>query len=308
MPTNEELDGLRRRLDDVDSQIIASVARRMALCRAVGELKEANGIAIMQHGRVAAVRAHYFEEGGASGLRGEFAMELADLLVREACHLESVPSPRPPCHEGDRTQGRATRVTFLTLGPAGSCHEAAVQRYLEFQCLKDAELVLVDDLLEGIEVVRREDNVFLVQCSAHPNVHLVTEKYHHQVFVVDTFLHPTRELALLVRVDVEHPVSLGIVPACLGYLDAAQWPEIHYETSKPVVGRKLLEGCYDAGLTYATLAYERPEELRIADYIGPVDTTWLVYGRRRRFAGKVIGTRCPEIFGADSDERSPSNA
>ena len=54
-----------------------------------------------------------------------------------------------------------------------------------------------------------------MQCSAHLQVHLVTERFHEEVFVIDTFLYPTKELALLVRNDRD-PQSLGIVNATRG--------------------------------------------------------------------------------------------
>ena len=97
--------------------------------------------------------------------------------------------------------------TFITLGPKGTCHENALLHYLEFQGIEDFELVLVEDLLGAIERVRDEPNTFLVQCSAHVQVHLVTERYYQEVFVIDTFLYPTKELSLLVRTDVQRPAE-----------------------------------------------------------------------------------------------------
>src|SRR6478609_6449522 len=98
--------------------------------------------------------------------------------------------------------GMPSLPTFITLGPAGTCHENALLRYLEFQGLEDARIELVGDLLDGLERVREEPNAFLIQCSAHPDVHVVTERYRHEVFVLDTFLYPAKEMALLVRADV----------------------------------------------------------------------------------------------------------
>ncbi len=190
-----------------------------------------------------------------------------------------------------------TRPTFITLGPSGTCHENALLHYLEFQGIADFDLVLVDDLLSAIGRVRGEEhNTFLVQCSAHVQVHLVTERFHEQVFVVDTFIYPTKALSLLVRTDVPHPRSLGIVSATRGYLDLARFDEVIDEPSKPVVARHLLEGRYDAGLTHVHHAEEHPERLRMEEYYGPVDTTWVVYGPRKRFRGAVIGQRVPWLF------------
>jgi hypothetical protein len=188
------------------------------------------------------------------------------------------------------------RPTFITLGPSGTCHENALLHYLELQGLADFEVVLVDDLLAAIGRVRERPSTFLVQCSAHVQVHLVTERYHTEVFVVDTFIYPTKELGLLVRTDVTEPKSLGIVSATRGYLDLAPWETIIDEPSKPVVAANLLAGRYDAGLTHVHHASEHPERLRLVEYYGAVDTTWVVYGPYKRFNGEVIGQRVPELF------------
>lgn len=186
--------------------------------------------------------------------------------------------------------------TFITLGPSGTCHEAALRRYLEFQGLQDVRIVLVEDLLGAIDRVREEPDTFLIQCSAHLHVHLVTERYFREVFVVDTFIYPTKELALLIRTDVDHPSSLGIVSATRGYTDLGRWSQIIDEPSKPVVARHLLAGDYDAGLTHLHYAREHPDVLRAEEVYGAVDTTWVVYGQRKRFRGAVIGTRIPWMF------------
>jgi len=194
-----------------------------------------------------------------------------------------------------------TRPTFITLGPTGTCHENALLHYLEFQGIHDFEVMLTEDLLGEIGRVREEPNTFLVQCSAHVQVHLVTERYHTEVFVVDTFIYPTKELGLLVRNDVAEPRSLGIVSATRGYMDLTGWETIVDEPSKPVVAAHLLAGAYDAGLTHVHHAGEHPDVLRLVEYYGAVDTTWVVYGRRKRFQGAVIGGRAPWLFTAEGE-------
>jgi hypothetical protein len=202
----------------------------------------------------------------------------------------------------------ASRPTFITLGPSGTCHENALMRYLEFQGVEEARIVLVEDLLGAIGRVREEPNTFLVQCSAHVQVHLVTERFHTEVFVIDSFVYPTKELALLIRRDVAAPKSLGIVSATRGYLDLSRWETIIDEPSKPVVARHLLAGHYDAGLTHLHHAAEHPDLLRVEEVYGAVDTTWVVYGARKRFRGAVIGQRAPWLFaggGHDPELDSP---
>ncbi|HEV3095301.1 MAG TPA: hypothetical protein VGY30_12435 [Solirubrobacteraceae bacterium] len=199
--------------------------------------------------------------------------------------------------------------TFITLGPTGTCHENALRHYLVYQGLPNANIVLVDDLLEeGLELLRGKSETFLVQCSAHVQVHLVTERYHEEVFVIDTFIYPTKELSLLVRRDVEHPKSLGIVSATRGYLDLNRFDTVIDEPSKPVVARKLLAGEYDAGLTHSHHAAENPDKLRLVELYGAVDTTWVVYGTKKRFKGEVIAQRVPWLFGSALEPAGDSQA
>jgi hypothetical protein len=186
--------------------------------------------------------------------------------------------------------------TFLTLGPTGTCHENALLRYLEFQGLEEVRVELVGDFIAGLERVHEEVNAFLVQCSSHPDVHLVTERYRQEVFVVDTFLYPAKEMALLVRRDAESPKTLGVVPAALGYPDLSRWETVVEEPANPIVARELLAGKYDAGVTLAEYADQHPDALRVLERYGEVDTTWVVYGRRRRYAGELIGHRIPWLF------------
>lgn len=190
----------------------------------------------------------------------------------------------------------ATAPIFLTLGPSGTCHENALLRYLEFQGLADVRVELVASFDEGVERVHDEKSAFLIQCSAHPDVHVITERYRQEVFVIDTFLYPAKEMALLERTDVEHPKTLGIVPAALGYPDLSAWESVVQESANPIVARELLAGKYDAGVTLAEYAEEYPGRLRVGERYGEVDTTWLVYGRRRRYEGELIGHRIPSLF------------
>lgn len=187
-------------------------------------------------------------------------------------------------------------IELVTLGPEGTCHERAVRRYMEFQGVEDFEIEFIADFLDGLERIRGRENAFLIQCSAHPKVHEVTERYWREVFVVDTFIFPTKHLVLLARRDVERPRSLGIVPATKGYVDLSGWEEVIDVVSKPVVGEELLAGRYDAGLTHIEHLEEHGDELRLELDIGEIDTTWLVYGTRKRFDGELIGIPSTDVL------------
>lgn len=188
------------------------------------------------------------------------------------------------------------KTTVITLGPSGTCHERAVKRYLEFQGVEDYEIELITDFFVGLEMLRENPRAFLVQCSAHPKVHEITEKYWTEIFVVDTFIFPTKHLVLLTRREVERPRSLGIVPATKGYVDLSQWEEVIDVASKPIVAAELLEGRYDSGLTHMEHVEEHVDELRLDLDIGEIDTTWVVYGHEKRFKGEVIGIPSAELF------------
>lgn len=187
-------------------------------------------------------------------------------------------------------------VRLITLGPEGTCHERATRAYMAFQGIGEYEIELTTDLFAGLDTVRETPDAFLVQCSAHPKVHEITEKYWTEVFVVDTFIYPTKHLVLLSRREVERPRSLGIVPATKGYVDLSQWEEVVDVTSKPLVAEGLLRGDYDSGLTHMEHVEEHADELRLDLDIGEIDTTWVVYGREKRFRGEVIGIPSAELF------------
>jgi hypothetical protein len=189
------------------------------------------------------------------------------------------------------------KITIITLGPEGTCHERAVKRYLAFQGVEDYEIELITDFFVGLEMLREAGpSGFLVQCSAHPKVHEITEKYWKEIFVVDTFIYPTKHLVLLSRKEVERPRSLGIVPATKGYVDLSQWEEVIDVASKPIVGEGLLRGDYDSGLTHMEHVEEHADELRLDLDIGEIDTTWVVYGHEKRFKGEVIGIPSAHLF------------
>jgi len=188
------------------------------------------------------------------------------------------------------------KPTVITLGPEGTCHERAVKRYMEFQGVEGYELELTTDFFAGLDRVRESPDTFLVQCSAHPKVHEITEKHWTEVFVVDTFIYPTKHLVLLSRREVERPRSIGIVPATKGYVDLSQWEEVIDVVSKPVVAEGLLRGEYDSGLTHMEHVGEHAEELRLDLDIGEIDTTWVVYGRQKRFRGELIGIPSSHLF------------
>src|ERR1700735_1938873 len=168
------------------------------------------------------------------------------------------------------------KVTLVTLGPTGTCHERAAIEYMRFQGVEDFDIEFIGDFFDGPEMIRGKDNAFLIQCSAHPKVHEVTERYWAEVFVVDTFIYPTKALAVLRRREAERPRTLGLVPATAGYVNRDDWEEISDVPSKPMVAAELLAGRYEAGLTHLEHLAAHAEELRLGEEVGEGDTPWIV--------------------------------
>ncbi|GGX57522.1 hypothetical protein [Saccharospirillum salsuginis] len=187
--------------------------------------------------------------------------------------------------------GTRKPLKFATLGPTGSCHEYALRAYFEFQVLDNAEIVFTMDYMEALEWLRNDQVDFIMQGCVHPKTKDVIEKYHKEVFVIDSFLYPTQELAVVVRKDVNEPKSFGLMPATSGYVDLDLWTEVYEELSKPMVSQNLLAGKYDAGLCYTHIARQHPDLLRVEHIIGEIVQPWMLYGKVRRYQGTLIGQK-----------------
>jgi hypothetical protein len=61
------------------------------------------------------------------------------------------------------------------------------------------------------------------------------------------------------------------------------------------LGRRL-RGDHDSGLTHMEHVKEHDDLLRLDLDIGEIDTTWVVYGTKKRFVGQVIGIPSREIL------------
>ncbi|HEY7961055.1 MAG TPA: chorismate mutase [Solirubrobacteraceae bacterium] len=82
------LEPFRRRLDDLDEEIVRLLGERFAVCREIARHKRAHGIPMMQPDRVAQVRARYLDRGAARELPADFTSGLFDLLIGATCRME----------------------------------------------------------------------------------------------------------------------------------------------------------------------------------------------------------------------------
>jgi chorismate mutase/catechol 2,3-dioxygenase-like lactoylglutathione lyase family enzyme len=79
---------LRARIDELDVQLIAVLAERMAICREVAEAKEAAGITVIQPERVRDVLASRMNWADAAGIEPEFAEQVFRVVLAETHRIE----------------------------------------------------------------------------------------------------------------------------------------------------------------------------------------------------------------------------
>lgn len=93
-----EFEELRRALDELDAEIVTRLARRLAICESVAQLKKREKIAMMQPQRVETVKRRNAARGESLGLRGDFVVALYEQIIAEACRVEDriIAAPRAP--------------------------------------------------------------------------------------------------------------------------------------------------------------------------------------------------------------------
>ena len=97
------LEPFRRRLDELDEQIVSLLGERFQICRGVALYKREHDVAMMQPDRVAQVRARYLDRGSELELPPDFAEALFELLIEATCRMEDelieAPSTAPEGRE-----------------------------------------------------------------------------------------------------------------------------------------------------------------------------------------------------------------
>lgn len=181
-------------------------------------------------------------------------------------------------------------LTFATLGPSGSNHELVTLNYLDRHNLIDARIVLVTDFHQALEMMLAGEVQHVVQAAVHPDTAetVAISCLRHGIYVIDTFISPSRPLGVLTRSEVETPRTLALQPATRDYLDTDGWQELIPEVSIVTVADGLLAGRYDSGLTALDLVERHPGRFRVDKVIGTVDDPWIVYGTERISGGEIL--------------------
>lgn len=181
---------------------------------------------------------------------------------------------------------------FLTLGP-GTNHDVVVRRLLAFHGAESASLEFVGTAAEGFERLAADQTEFFVVCSVHPRTPRLLCDYAGKVFIVDTFIAPSKKLAILSRAEIARPRKLGIFEATVGLVSTARWPEVVVETEGTLatLGAKLLAGAYDSALTYRDFADSHAAAVRVDTEIDSPDDAWLVLARTREARSGLVASR-----------------
>jgi len=178
-------------------------------------------------------------------------------------------------------------LTFGTLGPQGSNHDWVAKRYLEFHRLQHAQIELFTDFDDAFEAMFSGHIHYVIQVAVHPSVTSTVAKYRGRAHLIDTFISSSQPMAVLTRVEVDTPSTLGLQMATRDYVDVSRWQTLVPEVSTVTVAEGLLAGRYDAGLTLLRIADQYPDRFRVEEVIGTVDDAWLVYGLEPTCQGEV---------------------
>lgn len=88
------LSALRARIDECDAELLSLLARRMHICREIGELKKEENIPVLQSGRYAEMLRSRLRMGDELGVDPEFTKEIFDTIHHHSIALQVSPSAK----------------------------------------------------------------------------------------------------------------------------------------------------------------------------------------------------------------------
>ena len=192
-------------------------------------------------------------------------------------------------------------IRFATLGPSGSNHEFVARRYIDFRRLQgSASIELHADFASAADSVLSGRADFLLQCAVHPATPSTVARYFSGLYVIDTFISASRDLAVVRRTDAVPCRTVAAMSATLGYADLERWGEVVAVDTVAAAADGLLDGRFDAALVFDTLVAQHPGRFTVEQKVESVDDAWLVYGCTRVAHGEVIacdGAPAADLYG-----------
>ncbi|MED5295173.1 MAG: hypothetical protein VYD49_06535 [Pseudomonadota bacterium] len=178
-------------------------------------------------------------------------------------------------------------MNFATLGPEDSNHALVLARYLELRRQdlggKDSPLSptvqLVNDFPQAFQDLVDGHHDYVLQVSAHFSHADCVGRFMHRAFPVDSFIAPSRPLALVARKDVANPTSVLRQPATRHYTDLTGLKQRDAPTIVAAL-EGLLDGQADAAIVAEQALALYPDQLRLMRPLGPALDTWILYANR----------------------------
>lgn len=279
----------RKQIDEIDDCILKKLKQRVRLIEEIGQYKLEAEVAVMQPQRVNEIMERCQEFAEENNLNADFLQKLYMLIIQYSCEKE----------QRMKDEIKKEKIRICTLGPEGTCHDNAVKNYIEFQNITtQSEIVYISDFTDAVTMLKEKNADYIIQNCAHPQVGLLNEKYRKEIFIIDSFLFPTKRMGVIKRKNSNHKNTLGIMPATINYTDREKWDSIIYEAANPLVEKGLLEDKYEYGITFTEAVDRHPDILELTeDFGGPVDTAWIVYGRvKRNMNEEVLGSNLNEFL------------
>jgi len=90
MKGNMNLDDLRNKIDDTDSEIIKLLSERMEIVKEIGKIKKEQGLKIDQPDREASILGLRLSKAEEFGLNQTFVVKLYEVIFEEAKKLQSL--------------------------------------------------------------------------------------------------------------------------------------------------------------------------------------------------------------------------
>lgn len=87
--SEDDLDGLRKKIDSIDEELLTILAKRMEVVRAVGRYKKTHGLELRDEERLQALLNGQLERAASLDLSKEFVAELYELIHKYALETEA---------------------------------------------------------------------------------------------------------------------------------------------------------------------------------------------------------------------------
>ena len=87
---SDELTALRSRLDAIDRRLLDCLRERLECCIAIGRIKQAAAVPMMQPHRIDIVHQRAARYAAEHGIDGDFLRRLYELIIAETCRVETL--------------------------------------------------------------------------------------------------------------------------------------------------------------------------------------------------------------------------